>query len=77
MDLNGGAHYKCFTHMFETFVWSVISFSASIWGTRKQSSWCLIELVVFSWSGVACACECYTRGHGDDTTTLQANEESS
>ena len=33
--LNGGVHYKCFTQMFDTFVWPVISYRACIWGTRK------------------------------------------
>ena len=38
VKLIGGVHYKCFTQMFDTFVWPVISYSACIWGTRKYLS---------------------------------------
>ena len=36
--LNGGVHYKCFTQMFDTLVWPVISYRACIWGTRKYGA---------------------------------------
>ena len=38
VKLNGGVHYKCFTQMFDTFVWPVISYSACIWGTRMYGA---------------------------------------
>ena len=38
VKLNGGVHFKCFTQMFDTFVWPVISYSACIWGTREYEA---------------------------------------
>ena len=38
VKLIGGVHYKCFTQMFDTFVWPVISYSACIWGTRNYGA---------------------------------------
>ena len=38
VKLIGGVHYKCFTQQFDTFVWSVISYSACIWGTRNYGA---------------------------------------
>ena len=34
---NGGFNYTMFTKLFDTMVWSVIDYGASIWGTMDYS----------------------------------------
>ena len=34
VKLNGGVPYECFVKLYDSLVWSVINYGASIWGTR-------------------------------------------
>ena len=32
---NGGVPYECFVKLFDSLVWPILSYGASIWGTRR------------------------------------------
>ena len=35
VKLNGGVPFDCFVRLFDSLVWSIINYGASIWGTRS------------------------------------------